>query len=61
MNDEPTVEEMSSWSNERIGLRMFILGLMCADREKKQDDAYHYADRELRKMASLVNERAKEM
>jgi len=54
---DPTLEEMSNWSKERIGWRVFLLALICADRKTKQDDTWQWADRELRKITPLVDER----
>ncbi len=54
---DPTLEEMVTWSNCRIAGRALILALVCADRKTKEDDSWQWADRELRKIAPLFNER----
>ncbi len=57
IENDPTLAEMSNWSKERIGGRAFILALVCADRKIKQDAAWQWADRELRKIVPLINKR----
>ena len=59
--DTPSLEEMKAWNPLWLAWRALFLALMCADRKPPRkpdgDPSYMYADKELRKMAPVVNER----
>lgn len=57
ITEDPTLEEMSTWTTYRLSWRAFILAAVRADRRTRKDETWAWADRELEKIVPLVNER----
>lgn len=60
MNDTLTLQEMATWSDDRLMFRMTLLAAICADRRKNQpadDPTLLWADAEIDRMAPLCGER----
>lgn len=56
-NADPSVKEIANWSKEKLAGRAVILALICADRKDRKDSSWEWADKELRKIAPLINGR----
>lgn len=59
-NDSPAIEQIATWSDDRLMFRMMLLAVICADRRKTKpanDETLLWADAELNRMAPLCNER----